>query len=76
MKYFSVHRPIGIGCYPKYIRPGEENKVVEIVNFDERTYCPEVRGEAWGYIEYENPIPANDMIACELLPDMSTLFNE
>ena len=44
-KYFSVMRPVSIGTFP---REGVE----EIVNFDNRTYCPEINREAWGYIEY------------------------
>lgn len=47
MKYFSVLRPITIGTIPS------SRRVLNIVNFDERRYCPEIDREAWGYIEYD-----------------------
>lgn len=45
-KYYSVMRPVSIGTYPK-------NGAVNIVNFEDRKFCKEINGEAWGYIEYD-----------------------
>lgn len=51
-RYYSTQRPISLGTYP---RP-QGNKVINLHNFDERTYCEEIGREAWGYIEYELPV--------------------
>ena len=52
MRYYSTQRPIGPGTFPK----PQGNAVKEVFNFDSKTYCEEVGREAWGYIEYEQPI--------------------
>lgn len=51
-RYYSTQRPLSLGTYPK----PQGNKVLNIENFDERTYCEEIGREAWGYIEYELPV--------------------
>lgn len=51
-RYYSTQRPLSLGTYPK----PQGNKVLNIKNFDERTYCEEIGREAWGYIEYELPV--------------------
>lgn len=48
-RYYSIERPIAPGTFPK----PENNRVGEIVNFDQKTYCAEIEREAYGYIEYE-----------------------
>ncbi|MCM1221702.1 MAG: hypothetical protein NC548_45245 [Lachnospiraceae bacterium] len=62
MRYYSTQRPIVPGAFPK--RDG--NRVLEIVNFDRKTYCEEIGREAWGYIEYEKPIGRYDCDSYEL----------
>lgn len=62
MRYYSTQRPITPGAFPK--RDG--NKVLEIVNFDSKTYCEEIKCEAWGYIDYENPLDRLDCNSYEL----------
>ncbi len=52
IRYYSTQRPVMPGSFP---RP-DGNKVLEIVNFDERTPCPDIGRDAWGYIEYEKPL--------------------
>ncbi len=52
MKYYSTQRPVAPGTFPK----PNGNKVLEIVNFDERRYCGEASRDCWGYIEYEKPL--------------------
>lgn len=52
-RYYSTQRPVGPGTFP---RP-EGNNVVELHNFDSKTYCEEIGLEAWGYVVYENPVP-------------------
>ncbi len=60
-RYYSTHRPITVGGYPK------SEKVVEIHNFDNRTYCEEISREAWGWIEYERELPTADAENYELI---------
>lgn len=64
MRYYSTQRPIMPGSFP--IHPG--NKVLEIHNFDSKSYCGEIGREAWGYIVYEQPIHPEDAIDYELYP--------
>ncbi|MDE7244134.1 MAG: hypothetical protein K2O18_09185 [Oscillospiraceae bacterium] len=63
--YYSTQRPIGPGTYPK----PEGNEVVEIHNFDGKTYCEELGREAWGYITYEQPLTPEQVSSYELTPE-------
>ena len=63
MRYYSILRPISLGTYPKY----QDNKVLEIVNFDERIYCEDISRDAWGYIEYEKSIDKKDACNYDLI---------
>ena len=58
MRYYSTQHPIGPGTFPK----PEGNRVLEIVNFDEKIFHAEPARECWGYIDYEKPLSEN-MIA-------------
>ncbi len=53
VRYYSTQRPVMPGSYPKV----EGNRVLEIQNFDTKTFCPEIGRSAWDYIEYAAPIP-------------------
>lgn len=62
-RYWSTHRPISIGCYPK----GYE--VINIVNFDRRTEVPEIGNRlAFGYIDFERDLPAEEQRHYDLMP--------
>lgn len=63
MRYYSILRPISFGTYPKY----QDNKVLEIVNFDEKIYCEDISRDAWGYIEYEKIIGKKDAYNYDLI---------
>lgn len=63
MRYYSTQRPAMPGTFPK----PQGNKVLEIVNFDERTFCMEISREAWGYLEYEKPLTDKEAKAYELV---------
>lgn len=54
VRYWSILRPISLGTYP------ETNKVMTIDNYDERIYVKEIGREAWGHIDYTEPL-ADDM---------------
>lgn len=62
MKYYSTQRPITPGSYPK----SPFNEVLQVVNFDARTYCEEIGRDAWGYIEYKYPLHPDDVADYEL----------
>lgn len=62
MRYYSTQHPVEPGTFPQQ----EQNKVLEIHNFDHKTYCEEIGREAWGYIDYEKPIARYDSNSYEL----------
>ncbi len=70
MKYYSTHRPVAPGSFPK----PEGNKVLKIHNYDGKTYCEELGREAWGYVEYERPLSEEEMQGWELTPDWPLWF--
>ncbi len=50
-RYYSTQRPFGPGTFPR--QDGTEI----ITNFDGgKIFCEEIGREAWGYIEYREPI--------------------
>lgn len=61
MRYYSLLRPILPGGYPKRV------EVEEIHNFDTRTFCEEIGREAWGYIDYREPLTEKEAGDYELL---------
>ena len=64
-RYYSTQRPVGPGTYPK----PRGISVIRIVNFDRREKCAEIGWRpAWGYIDYEKPIPRPMADAFELVP--------
>lgn len=69
MRYYSTQRPIGPGTYPK----PQDNAALEIHNYDSKTYCEEIYREAWGYIEYAQPIDPESAYDYELIPPISKI---
>ena len=65
MRYYSLHRPIGPGTYPK----ADHLPVEEIHNFGERVFCPEIGRMAWGYIDYAGKLPELIANKYELVPE-------
>ena len=51
-KYYNTQRPIGPGTYPK----PQDNKVIEIKNFDKKEKIEKENISAYGYIKYEKPL--------------------
>ena len=49
-RYYSTMRPVMPGGFPK------SQEVLEIRNFDGREFVEEIGREAWGYIEYAEPL--------------------
>ena len=66
-KYYSFHRPIGIGTLPRDRKPVRiENYtegMKEVTASDGRTFY------AWGEVEYETPLSENEVYSYELKRD-------
>ena len=60
MKYYSTQRPVSPGTFPR-------QGAGQIVNFDNKQFCEEIGRDAWGYIEYEEPLSAAQLEAYELV---------
>lgn len=61
MRYYSTQRPFGPGTYPR--QDGTES----ITNFfGGKIFCEEIGREAWGFIEYRQPISQKDAKDYEL----------
>lgn len=65
MRYYSILRPVSIGTFPK----PKDNEVLNINNFDNRSYCKEIDKEAWGFIDYEKPLSSDDAERYDLIPE-------
>ena len=48
-KYYSLLRPVGPGTCPS-------NGIVNVENFDDRVFVPEIGADAWGFVEYEDAL--------------------
>lgn len=64
-KYYSTQRPITPGSFPK----PQGNVVDNIVNFNQRTMVDSIGREAWGYVEYRDPLTKGDYLSYELTPE-------
>lgn len=60
-RYYSTQRPFGPGTFPQ--KDGRET----VVNFDGKTYCEEIGKEAWGYIDYPEPLTKEEAESYELV---------
>lgn len=62
-RYYSTQRPLGPGTHPR--QDGTEN----VVNFFAgKVFCEEIGREAWGYIEYTEPLTEKESRDYELTP--------
>ena len=68
-RYYSIMRPIGPGTFPR------TKRVTDVVNFDRRQFVPEINREAWGYIEYVDPITEKQAADYELVPQVGRYSN-
>ena len=62
-RYFSTMRPVSIGTYPN------NGKVVEIHNFDSREMVKSIGHEAWGYIDYLEPLTEKEALSYDLVAE-------
>lgn len=73
MRYFSTQRPVAPGTFPK----PADNKVLSVENFDTfdgRKFCPAIGREAYGYIDYEKPLTAEQAADYELIPQKFPMY--
>lgn len=61
-RYYSTQRPILPGGFPN------REKVERIKNFDDKIFCEEIEEEAWGFVDYIEPLEKEQADAYELVP--------
>lgn len=64
-RYYSTLRPITPGAYPK----PADNPAMLIHNFDKREYVGKIGREAWGYVEYNNPLTKEQIEAFDFVAE-------
>lgn len=64
-RYYSTLRPITPGAYPK----PADNPAMLIHNFDNREYVGKIGREAWGYVEYNNPLTKEQIEAFDFVAE-------
>lgn len=62
-RYYLTQRPAAPGAFPVV----QDNPVVEAHNYDRRTFVPEIRCQAWGYIEYRKQLELYNVAIYELI---------
>lgn len=60
-RYYSTQRPIAPGTIPTKSQS-------TITPFDDKTYCEDIKREAWGYVEYIEPLTKEEAEQYELTP--------
>ena len=68
-RYYSIMRPIAPGTFPR------TQPVQDVVNFDSRRFVPEINREAWGYIEYTEPLAEKQAADYELVSPVNESQN-
>ena len=63
MRSYALHRPIGPFTWPSE----HKDKVLELVNFDHLQYVPEIGRNAFGYIDWAEDVPMEDLRRYELM---------
>lgn len=63
-KYYSTHRPVDIGAYPK----PPDNPMTSFLNFDDRRPVEGGAFLAWGELTYEKPLTDRELYNYELRP--------
>lgn len=61
-RYYMTQRPPMPGAFPK----PKNNKVLGLEDFGERRPVPMRHRQAWGYVEYENPLSHKMILDYEL----------
>lgn len=67
MRYYATQRPLVPGACPSEAR--------EVHNFDFRTFVPNIGREAWGYLETDEPLSAEEVSQFELVSGEERLWH-
>ena len=59
-RYYSTQRPFGPGTFPR--KDGRET----VTNYAWPTFCEEIGREAWGHVEYPEPLTEKEAAEYEL----------
>ena len=62
MRYYSTQRPIT----PGVLTSGAMSQVTDIVNYDRRSFVPEINGYAWGHVDTKNQLSISDIDRSDL----------
>lgn len=62
MRYYSTQRPVTLGSYPK-------DGAVHIENYSQPKLIDEIGRTAWGFIDYDRELTAEEAERWELTPD-------
>lgn len=62
VRYYLTERPPMPGTFPKH-------DVVNVMDYGEKIFIEEINAEAWGYVEYEDPLRESEINAYELTYD-------
>lgn len=68
-KYYSTHRPVDIGTYPK----SRENPLISFSNYDEHIPVEGGAFQAWGELTYAQPLTERQISDYELRPSLRNL---
>ena len=60
-RYYSTQRPVMPGSFPK------RKNVDALLNYPGKTFVPAIEREAWGWIDYTEPLEAKEADDYELL---------
>jgi hypothetical protein len=60
-RYYSKLRPVSYNTYPK------NDNYIGFKNFDDRTFCDDVKDWAWGYVEYSKRLSDRDIFVYDLI---------
>lgn len=59
-RYFLPLRAVSLGTQP--------NGFTDYENFESRRFCPEIGHEAWGWVEYPEPLDEKQVNGYDLIP--------
>lgn len=57
-RYYCLCRPAGPGAVPRGL--------INLKNYDDKQFVPEIEKEAWGWVEYEKPLTDKEIRDYEL----------
>lgn len=60
-RYYCPMRPVAPGTVPI------KHEITDYENFVDRQYIPEIGREAWGWVEYSEPLPDTEIAEYELI---------